>query len=323
MRAAIVLLLAANLDYWIGDPKALPHPVQAMGWVISRATKLATQRMKTPWLLRLAGVGLGMGLVLGSGAIAGLLIQSASWIHPVFGMVVEVVLLASCFAGHSLRRAAHEVLQPLSLGDLEAARSRLSFYVGRDTRHLPPAEILRAVLETVAENTTDGVTAPLFYAIIGALIPLVGSAPLALAYKAASTLDSMVGYRREPLIDLGWYSAKQEDILTWLPCRLTVLTLGLISGQPGKVWSQCRHDAVKDPSPNAGWSECAFAEILGVQLGGTNFYQGVAKHKPLLGDPIYPITPEKVQEALQLMRRCFLLWLAVALVGLLLSAIAS
>jgi adenosylcobinamide-phosphate synthase len=196
---------------------------------------------------------------------------------------------------------------------LAEARSKLSQYVGRDTEKLTEAEILRAVLETVTENATDGVTAPLFYAIVGAFLPGVGSVPLALAYKAASTLDSMVGYRVEPYTDLGWFSAKLEDVLTWLPCRLTVITLALLSGKPKEVWRLCLRDATKDPSPNSGWSECAYAAILGVQLGGTNWYQGVAKDKPLLGDPVYPITPDKIYQALQLTRYCFLIWLGVAI----------
>jgi adenosylcobinamide-phosphate synthase len=199
--------------------------------------------------------------------------------------------------------------------NLELARQKLSQYVGRDTDNLSPTEILRAVLETVAENTTDGVTAPLFYAILGAFLPF-GSVPLALAYKAASTLDSMIGYRDEPFADLGWFSAKLEDLLTWFPCRLTVLTLALISGKPLWVWTICRRDGVQDPSPNSGWSEAAFAAILGVQLGGVNSYRGVIKDKPLLGDPLSEITPDKIEDALGLTRFCFLLWLAIAIIFL-------
>ncbi|MCA1995555.1 MAG: adenosylcobinamide-phosphate synthase CbiB, partial [Coleofasciculus sp. S288] len=181
---------------------------------------------------------------------------------------------------------------------------------------LDEPDILRAILETVTENATDGVTAPLFYAIVGACLPGVGSVPLALAYKAASTLDSMIGYRREPYKDLGWFSAKLEDTLTWLPCRLTAITLALLSGKPQDVWRLCWRDAPKDLSPNSGWSECAYAAILGVQVGGTNWYQGVAKHKPLLGDPIYPITPTKIYQALQLTQYCCLIWLGLAIAAL-------
>lgn len=395
LSAAAVLLLAACLDYMIGDPWGWPHPVRVMGWAITRFTQFAIAFNAAPWAIaqsgsdtelrskrvnrldgetrkrrdggkervtrltatsyeqeekqatliaskgvtskaggevftnffkenasvqrwqrRWAGIVLGVGLILGSGVAGWLVVQCARWIHPLVGIVVESIILASCFAGRSLRAAAVDVLQPLTNGHLDQARSQLSQYVGRDTKQLDEPEILRAVLETVTENATDGVTAPLFYAIVGAFLPGVGSAALALAYKAASTLDSMVGYRVEPYTDLGWFSAKLEDYLTWLPCRLTVITLALVSGKPQKVWQLCLRDAPKDPSPNSGWSECTYAAILGVQLGGTNWYQGVAKHKPFLGDPVYPITPEKINQALGLTRYCVLIWLGGAIASL-------
>ena len=313
LPTAAVLLLAAGLDYIIGDPWGWPHPVRVMGWVITYFTQFALKQWNSPFNRRGAGVVLGVGLIITSGLAGWLIVQGARWIHPFVSVGVESILLASCFAGRSLRSAAVDVLQPLTTGQLAEARSKLSQYVGRDTEKLDEPEILRAVLETVTENATDGVTAPLFYAIVGAFLPGVGSVPLALAYKAASTLDSMVGYRVEPYRDLGWFSAKLEDVLTWLPCRLTVITLALLSGKPLEVWRLCLRDATKDPSPNSGWSECAYAAILGVQLGGTNWYQGVAKHKPLLGNSVYPITPEKIDQALQLTRYCCLIWLAVAI----------
>lgn len=304
-----VLLLAACLDYIIGDPWGWPHPVRVMGWLISRFTQFVIKQWSSPLQRRGAGILLGTGLIIGSGLAGWLVVQGASWIHPLVGVAIESILLASCLAGRSLRAAAIDVLQPLATGQLAQARSQLSQYVGRDTEKLDEPEILRAVLETVTENATDGVTAPLFYAIVGAFLPGVGSASLALAYKAASTLDSMVGYRYEPYTDLGWFSAKLEDILTWLPCRVTVITLALLSRKPQEVWHLCLRDACKDPSPNSGWSECAYAAILGVQLGGTNWYQGVAKYKPLLGNPVHPITPAKIYQALGLTRSCVLIWL--------------
>ncbi|HEY9669364.1 MAG TPA: adenosylcobinamide-phosphate synthase CbiB [Coleofasciculaceae cyanobacterium] len=321
--AASVLLLAASLDYLIGDPWGWPHPVRVMGWLISRFSQFALKQWNTPPQRRLAGIVLAFVLIIGSGFIGWLIVRGASWIHPLIGIAVESILLASCFAGRSLRAAAVDVLQPLSAEQVDQARSNLSQYVGRDTEKLDEPEILRAVLETVTENATDGVTVPLFYAIIGAFLPGVGSVPLALAYKAASTLDSMIGYRREPYTDLGWFSAKLEDVLTWLPCRLTVITLALWSRKPVKIWSVCLRDAPKDPSPNSGWSECAYAAILGVQVGGTNWYQGIAKPKPLLGDPVYPITPTKIHQALRLTRYCVLLWLSVAIGVLSLPAVSA
>jgi adenosylcobinamide-phosphate synthase len=304
----MILLAAASLDYLIADPKNWLHPVQIMGWIITQVTKIAGAKK---WQRRLTGIILGAGLIIGSGLFSYYLIKIANFYSPSFSLILQIILLASCFAARSLRKAANEVLQPLGENNLPSSRQKLSQYVGRDTDNLSEAEIFRAVLETVAENTTDGVTAPLFYAILGSFLPF-GSVPLALAYKAASTLDSMIGYREEPFTDLGWFSAKFEDLLTWFPCRLTVLTLALISGKPGQVWLICRRDAIKDPSPNSGWSESVYAAILGVQLGGTNTYQGLVKEKPLLGDPVFPITPAKIQEALNLTRFCCLIWLAIA-----------
>ncbi|MGM3306432.1 adenosylcobinamide-phosphate synthase CbiB [Anabaena sp. WFMT] len=308
-----ILIIAALLDYLIGDPWGWPHPVRLMGWIISWLSKFFLQHCQSSLTQRLAGIVLAIILIIGSGLSSWLIIQIARWLNPLLGIVLESILLASCFALHSLRTAAVDVIQPLTTGKLEEARQILSNYVGRDTTNLSAAEVLRAVLETVTENATDGVMAPLFYAILGAFVPLVGVVPLALAYKASSTLDSMVGYREAPYTYIGWFSARLEDGLTWLPCRLTVMTLALLSLKPVDVWRICRRDAIQDPSPNSGWSECAYAAILGVQMGGINWYRGIAKHKPLLGDAIYPITPTSIHQALQLTRYSFLLWLGLAI----------
>ncbi|MGB7414496.1 MAG: adenosylcobinamide-phosphate synthase CbiB [Thermosynechococcaceae cyanobacterium] len=314
LKISVVLVSAAILDYLMGDPWGWPHPVQGMGWLIRHYVRGALQYCRSPWQKRLAGVGLGAGLIAGTGALSWIILTWLSSWSWALGLLGEVTLLASCFAGRSLRDAAADVLTPLAKDDVVQARLKLRNYVGRDTDRLSPPEILRAILETVTENATDGVMAPLFYALLGSFIPSVGPVPLTLAYKAASTLDSMVGYREAPYTDLGWFSARFEDILTWFPCRLTVLTLGILSGKLFTVLRLCRRDAPRDPSPNAGWSECAYAAVLGVQVGGANWYRGVLKPKPFLGDPILPITPEQIDLALRLTRNSFLLWLALALI---------
>lgn len=310
---SLVLLLAAGVDWAIGDPWGWPHPVQAMGQVISLGARWIIKLVLPPWLERLLGIGLGLTLVVGSGLVGWGLVHLVGALHPAAGTAMEVILLASCFAGRSLRRAADQVLQPLAAGDLAAARQTLGLYVGRDTDDLDSPEILRAVMETVSENATDGVMAPLFYALVGTLIGPLGPVPLALGYKAASTLDSMVGYRQPPYRYLGWFSARMEDTLTWLPCRLTVLTIGLLSGQPAQVYRLCWRDAPADPSPNAGWSECAYAAALGIQLGGTNRYRGLVSEKPKLGDALEPITPNHIYQGLALTRRALLVWLGMGL----------
>lgn len=306
-----ILLLAAIEDYFVGDPWGWLHPVRVMGWIVRQYTAVTLQFLPSGWQRRGAGILLGILLIVGSGWFGWLAVWLGDLIVPRLGSLVAVVLLASCFAGKSLRVAVLDVLDALN-HDLDRGRSRLSLYVGRDTAKLSKSEIFRALLETVAENTVDGVTAPLFYAIVGSFTP-IGAVPFALGYKAASTLDSMVGYLREPYTDLGWFSAQLEDRLTWLPCRLTVLSLGCLSGSLFRTWAIARRDGVKDPSPNSGWSEAAYAAILGVQLGGKNIYQGVIKQKPLLGEPLESISVAKIELALNFTRWCFLTWLAIAL----------
>lgn len=318
----MVLAIAAFLDYQIGDPWNWLHPVQVMGKCIEHYTQFWLRRLKSPQALQMAGVGLAIVLTLGSGFAGWLIVRVTTGLYPLVGLVTESILLASCFAGRSLRAAAEDVLQPLAQGDLTAARRKLSFYVGRDTADLSEAEVLRAVLETVTENATDGVMAPLFWAIVGAILP-IGCVPIALAYKAASTLDSMVGYREAPYTYIGWCSARLEDYLTWLPCRLTVLTIAILSGKPYRVWQICQRDASQDPSPNAGWSECAYAVALSVQVGGVNQYRGVVKHKPLLGEPLRPISADIIREATRLTQYSFLLWLTIGFTLIIFSSLNS
>jgi adenosylcobinamide-phosphate synthase len=313
LETSIVLVSAACLDFILGDPWGWPHPVRWMGQAIQRYCNWIWPWVKRPAALRVAGIVLAVSLVLGSALLAWYAVFLAYQVWQPAGLVIEVVLLASCFAGRSLRAAAEDVLRALNKKSIEDARAALSQYVGRDTAELSESEILRAILETIAENSTDGVMAPLFYALLGLAVPGIGPVPLAIAYKATSTLDSMVGYRSEPYTDLGWFSARLDDVLTWIPCRLNVLTLGAISGQLPTAIRLCKRDASKDPSPNSGWSECAYAAILRVQLGGLNSYQGVIKFKPLLGRAYQPITQERIEFALRLSRNCFVVWLAVAI----------
>lgn len=306
MITVIIIWLASVLDYIIGDPWNWVHPVQVMGWIIKKYYLWIFDRFSSPQLRKKAGIILGIGLPLGCAIVSWTMIAFVTEINYFAGIILQVILLASCFAGKSLHQAADDVLGCLLEDQLSQARYRLSFYVGRDTEHLSEKDILRAVLETVAENTVDGVTAPLCYALLGVIFPMIGCVPFAIAYKAVSTLDSMIGYKEEPFTHIGWFSAKLEDKLTWLPCRLTVWTLAILSFQPRRNIEDCKKYAYKDPSPNSGWSEGIFAVILRVQLGGDNTYKGKKKHKPLLGKPEKPIERETIKEALFLTRISFL-----------------
>jgi adenosylcobinamide-phosphate synthase len=228
-----VLILASVLDYALADPWHWLHPTQVMGWVIRQGSQASLRLTQLSLGLRCCGVLLGAGLVLGTGIGTAM---SLAWAYQsawVLGMVLDTLWLASCFAGRSLRYAAQDVLTPLAVNDVPKARQHLARYVGRDTDELSPPEMLRAILETVSENATDGVLAPLFYALLGASLG-IGPTPMAMAYKAASTLDSMIGYREPPYTHLGWFSARLEDVLTWLPCRCVVMTIAVSSRKPGK-----------------------------------------------------------------------------------------
>lgn len=309
--AYTILVAAALLDFGLGDPWGWPHPVRWMGRYIHWISHSCGYGQSWPvWGQRLGGAMLTLSLMAGSALVSWGLVTLAMVISPLLAWGIAVVGTASGFAGRSLRDAAAEVLIPLAAGNLEKARQSLAQYVGRETANLEPPEILRAVLETVSENTTDGMMAPLFYGAIATLVvPQLTPLPLVMAYKAASTLDSMIGYREPPYTHWGWFAAKTEDCLTWLPCRLLVCLVALCSGQGQRVWQWCSRDAPKDPSPNSGWSECAYAAALGVRLGGTNLYHGTVKVKPFLGEPLQPIDQDVVIAALSLSRRLYLITL--------------
>lgn len=288
------LLAAIAIDLIMGDPRWLPHPVVGMGRIIAwldRAWNHGSPRAR-----KRRGLCLTLLVVLGVYALAWLTLAGLTRLHPWLGLAAETVLLATTLAIRGLRDAALDVARPLLRGDLAQARASLAMIVGRDTQPLDEAEITRATIETVAENTVDGITAPLFWAFIG-------GAPLALAYKAVNTLDSMVGYLSPRHADFGYASAKLDDLANWVPARLTALCLWLsasciANARPqGALAATCR-DAPRHPSPNAGWPEAMMACLLGVQLGGINYYQGRPSHRATLGEPRQPLTVGHIYRAL-------------------------
>ncbi len=326
--AWVLVLGACLLDRLVGDPPAWPHPVQALGLLIERGRcwgeRWAGDR---PWRLRLAGT-LVAAAVVASAALAGWGIEQLACRWPLPGMALLVVGLASALAGRSLERAVRAVLERID--DPAAARARLAWIVGRDVEGLDRAGILRAAAETASENAVDGLFAPLFWMLVGAslmalaprsplppsLLPLLpGPLCLAWSFKAASTLDSMLGYRRGRLRWFGTAGARLDDLLTWLPCRLVALTLPLAALQPQALpplFLAALRDGRPDPSPNAGVSQAAFAHATGVQLGGRNRYGGVARDKPILGAGGRPPERRDVELFLALSRRLELLWLLAA-----------
>ena len=298
-----------------------------MGWWISLLRRGAETWTGTrAWKLRLAGGVITLLLVGGSGL--------AGWgMERLAPAPLLVVALASALAGRSLEQAVVGVLKALpnsvqSVQDqagqaLQPARQALAWIVGRDTTDLDAPEILRAAAETASENAVDGLFAPLFWMLVGAGIwglnpALPGPLALAWGFKAASTLDSMLGYRRGRLRWLGTAGARLDDLLVWLPCRLVAMSLPLAAGQPGRclgVLAAARRDGATDPSPNAGLSQAAYAHVTGVQLGGSNSYGGQIRSKPLLGAGLPAPDQAAVLQMLQLNRRLELIWLTTAAAG--------
>ena len=306
-----------------------------MGWWISLLRRGAEAWAGTrAWKLRLAGGLITLVLVGGSGL--------AGWaVERLAPTPLLVVALASAMAGRSLEQAVLRVLEALPKADLagnsptqavlQPARQSLAWIVGRDTADLDAAEILRASAETASENGVDGLFAPLFLMLVGAGIWSLNPAlpgPLALAwgFKAASTLDSMLGYRRGRLRWLGTAGARLDDLLVWLPCRLVALSLPLAAGKPRRccgVLAAAKRDGAADPSPNAGLSQAAYAHVTGVQLGGSNSYGGQIRHKPLLGAGLPAPDQAAVLQMLQLNRRLELLWVTAAAAGSFITKILS
>jgi adenosylcobinamide-phosphate synthase len=273
-----VLTLAIALDLMLGDPRWLPHPVVFIGRLIT-ALETLFRRIFRPE--RVAGVLLLLTTAGSSAAAAWLLLRFSSLLHPLAAFLVAGVISYTCLAARSLHSESALVATALAAGDLSEARRALSYIVGRDTDNLDECEIWRALVETVAENTSDGIIAPLFWLTLGG--PVAG-----ITYKAVSTLDSMVGYKNERYLHLGWASARMDDLLNYIPARLTALLMILaapLAGlSPRGALTITLRDRMKHPSPNSGYPEAAAAGALGVQLGGNSFYGGRESWKENIGD---------------------------------------
>ncbi len=295
------LVLAAGLDLIIGDPRWLPHPVRAMGQVIAWCDDHVRKICRSPLALRLAGLILALGLPTVVYLLVRWMVVEAEAVAEWLGLVVTIGLASSTLAGRDLWDHVQAVKKPLQGGDIVGAREAVAMIVGRDTQALSESEVARATVETVAESTADGVIAPLFYLVIG-------GPPLALAYKAVNTLDSMVGHRDERHIDFGWASARLDDVANWIPARLAAVLLllatGLVALKLNRMmcgWYVLRRDGGNHPSPNSGRPEAAMAGALGVQLGGTNYYDGMANERPTLGDGRRVLVVKDITLAAQLM----------------------
>jgi len=303
--AVLILALALALDLTLGDPRWLPHPVVLIGRLI---TLLESGLRRLTNHERAAGVGLLLLTVGASSATVWLALYGLTTLNAFAGFLGAAYVSYTCLAARSLHRESALVADALAAGNREAARHNLSYIVGRDTHDLSDTDIWRALVETVAENTADGIVSPLFWLTLGG--PVAG-----MAFKAVSTLDSMVGYQNERYVRLGWASARMDDLLNFIPARLTALLLVVAAPLAGLSWRNAARITLRDrrnhASPNSGHPEAAAAGALGVRLGGAASYGGRPSWKEPIGDPLAPLDGRAYRSMIRLMYATTLLMAAV------------
>ncbi len=291
---AVALAIGAVMDALVGDPPNRLHMVVIFGAVISGWEK-ALYKMSNK---RFAGFLLVVLTLLTCGAPIALLLWFALKLHPLLYILWGALLCWQCLAAKSLRDESDLVRVPLEAGDLPKARQMVGRIVGRDTDALDEAGVARAAVETVAENTSDGVIAPMFYLALGG--PLLGC-----LYKAVNTMDSMVGYKNDKYMDFGRCAALLDDVVNYIPARLAALELILaafLTGMDGKnAWRIWRRDRRNHASPNSAQTESAVAGALGLRLAGDAVYFGKLHKKPYIGDDLRPIEPEDIRRSHKLM----------------------
>ncbi len=312
LLVGIKILSVCLLDVLAGDPRWLPHPVRLMGYGINQFERTILRLELSPFSKKGAGTVLALGLPLVCFFVAQGCLDLATHFHHYLGAIVWVVIGYTTLAARDLYDHAMRVFVALCDKRIETARSAVSHLVGRETKHLQEPDIVRATVESVAENASDGVIAPLCFLFLG-------GPPLAMAYKAINTLDSMVGYRNERYQELGWASARLDDLVNWVPARISALALcgaaSLMRGRGMVAWRIGWRDGRNHPSPNSGWPEAVMAGALGVQLGGKNRYGAVSEERPRMGDPVQPLQGAHIPLALQLMGVASLLVMVVGLIG--------
>ena len=325
----LTLLSAGILDQLFGDPRVAWHPICLIGnlisWMEQHTRGLFPDTKKG---MRAAGVYLVLSVLIISTAVPLAVVTGAYCLHPALGVFVESILIYFTFAAKSLERESMAVYEALNKEGLDDGRKAVSMIVGRDTAELTEAGVIRAAVETVAENTSDGVIAPLFFAAIG-------GAPLAYFYKAANTMDSMVGYKNERYQWYGTAAARFDDLVNLIPARLSAFLMllvcqpfkrhwarrdGISCSSLGETWHIYRRDRRAHASPNSAQTESVMAGALGVQLAGNASYFGVIHEKPTIGDDCRAVQRQDIVRAVCLMKwTAYLGWalaLAVWSVGL-------
>lgn len=294
------IIIGFILDLWLGDPQGWPHPVRWIGNSINKLQHVIRKLCHSEIALIWGGVFLWIVIVGGSYLIIWGILYLFTILSFWLAFIAQCLLAYSILATKCLNDAAMVVYQALTSSSIENAREKLSYIVGRDTSQLDKSQIIRAVVETVAENTVDGILAPLFYLFIGGV-------PLAMAYKAVNTLDSMVGYKTPKYRAIGYCSAKLDDVFNYVPARMSWLLFTLaayllkLNAKAALIigW----RDRYQHKSPNCAWSEATVAGALGVRLGGPNLYFGEWVEKPWLGDEVRAIEQQDIQTTLALMYR--------------------
>jgi adenosylcobinamide-phosphate synthase len=282
------ILLACALDLIVGDPRWFPHPVRLIGRFAMALEEPSRRIFDSP---RVAGICTVVAVVGVTAVATWILLKVAYAIHPVLGEIVSILLIWTGIAARDLLKHSRAVWEALVLGKLGDARNKVRLICGRDTDNLTEAEVARATVESIAENIVDGITAPLFFAVLGGPVGIM-------AYKAVSTLDSTFGYKNEQYREFGWASARLDDVAAFLPSRLTAAMVPIAARLCRENAREALRIFFRDrnghPSPNAGQTEAAVAGALGVQLGGVSYYGGKRSEKPTLGDALSPLKPDHI-----------------------------
>ena len=287
------------LDLLLADPEGMPHPVVYMGRAITALEGVLRPRLpKPPGGELLGGAVLAAALPAGTFAAASGACRAARRLHPAAGFALETLWCWQALALKGLAAESGRVQAELERGDLPAARKAVARIVGRDTEALPAEGVAKAAVETVAENFSDGVAAPLFYL-------LIGGAPLALAYKAVNTMDSMLGYVEPPYKNIGLAPARMDDVMNFLPARFSALLMlaagGLLGMDAQRGWRIFRRDRFNHASPNSAQTESVCAGLLGLRLAGDAWYHGVLHKKPYIGDALRDIEHRDIPRACRLL----------------------
>ncbi len=304
------ILCALGLDFLLGDPRWLPHPVRLMGAAALWFEKAWRRLLASE---RAAGVCTVLSLLAVTGGATVGLLRALAVLHPWAATAGSIILLYTSVAVTDLARHSRAVYRALATGDLALARERVAMIVGRDTAALDQAGVARAAVESVAESMVDGVTAPLFFAFLAGPVG-------AMLYKAVNTMDSTFGYKNERYKEFGWAPARLDDLANFLPARATGLLVpvaALFLGLDARAsWRIFRRDRLNHASPNSAHTEAGVAGALGVELGGTNLYFGKPVVKPTIGDPLRPVAPADILAANRLLHLTTLLAVAAG-VGML------